>query len=85
MDGDLVLTSSVKLETEVTTLRLSSVLKEHEKLFSRLLGSTDVTEHVINIGDAPPSEGATLSNTIAFLYRDCVREQLQEMVKEGII
>lgn len=54
MDGDLVLTSSVKLETEVTTSRLSSVLKEHEKFFRRPLGSTDVTEHVINIGDAPP-------------------------------
>ena len=54
MDGDLGLTSSVKLETEVTTSRLSSVLKEHEKLFRRPLGSTDITEHVINIGDAPP-------------------------------
>ena len=33
---------------------LSSVLKEHERLFRRLLGSTGIVEHVIDTGDAPP-------------------------------
>ena len=33
---------------------LSSVLKEHERLFRRQLGSTGIVEHVINTGDAPP-------------------------------
>ena len=62
---------------------LGPVLKEHEKLFQVQLGLTDVTEHVIDTGDAPPVK--VPARPIPFHYRDIVHDQLLEMAKDGII
>ena len=62
---------------------LGTVLKKHERLYQMQLGKTNVAEHVINTGDAPPVK--VPPQPIPFQYQDCVQDQLQEMVTAGII
>ena len=62
---------------------LGTVLKKHERLYQMQLGKTNVAEHVINTGDAPPVKVAP--RPIPFQYQDCVQDQVQEMATAGII
>lgn len=62
---------------------LSQVLQDHEQLFKQELGKTNITKHVIDMGDARPVK--VQSCPIYFHYADRVHEQLQEMAEEGII
>ena len=62
---------------------LSQVLKEHQMLFTTQLGSTKITEHVIDTADAPPVR--VPPRPIPFHYKKQVHDQLQEMMKAGII
>lgn len=62
---------------------LSQVLQDHEQLFKQELGKTNVTQHVIDTGDATPVK--VPPRPIPFHYVDRVHKQLQEMAEEGII
>ena len=62
---------------------LGPVLKEHERLFQVQLGKTNVAEHVIDTGEAPPVK--VPPRPIPFQFQDRVRDQLQEMATDGTI
>ena len=62
---------------------LKPVLEEFKDLFSQQLGRTNVTEHMIDTGDALPIK--IPPRQIPFHYVDKVHAQLEDMAKEGII
>ena len=62
---------------------LAPVLDEFKALFSQQLGKTNVTEHIIDTGDALPIK--IPPRQIPFHYVDKVHTQLEDMAKEGII
>ena len=64
-------------------LDLALVLENFKALFSRQIGKTNVAEHIIDTGDAPPIK--IPPRQIPFHYADKVHAQLEDMVKEGII
>ena len=78
-----------RIELDMPTDRhpvLSSVLKEHEKVFRRQLGSTDIVEHVIDTGDAPPVKVPPCPIALHFTTGTVsVNNYRNLMAKEGII
>ena len=62
---------------------LKPVLEEFKDLFSQQLGRTNVTEHMIDTGDALPIK--IPPRQIPFHYVDKVHAQLEDMAKERII
>ena len=62
---------------------LRSVVQEFEGLFSKQLGQTNVTKHIIDTGEATPIK--VPPRQIPFHYVDEVHAQLQDMAMEGII
>ena len=62
---------------------LRPVVQEFEELFSKQLGQTNVTKHIIDTEEATPIK--VPPRQIPFHYADKVHAQLQDMVMEGII
>ena len=62
---------------------LESTLQEHRAIFRKKLEHTNVTEHVIETGDALPVK--VPARPISFHFKECVHTQLQEMADAGII
>ena len=62
---------------------LKPALEEFNDLLSQQLGRTNVTEHMIDTGDALPIK--IPPRQIPFHYVDKVHAQLEDMAKEGII
>ena len=62
---------------------LESTLQEHRAIFRKKLGHTNVTEHVIETGDALPVK--VPARPIPFHFKERVHTQLQEMADAGII
>ena len=62
---------------------LRSVIREFKELFSDQLGQTNVTEHMIDTGEAAPIK--VPPRQIPFYYTEWIHSQLQDMAKEGII
>ena len=62
---------------------LEAVIQEFEELFSKQLGQTNVTRHVIDTGEATPIK--VPPRQIPFHYTERVHAQLEDMAKEGII
>ena len=62
---------------------LEAVIQEFEELFSKQLGQTNVTRHVIDTGEATPIK--VPPRQIPFHYAERIHAQLEDMAKEGII
>ena len=62
---------------------LRNIITDHKLLFSEQLGKTNVTNHVIDTGNAIPVR--VPPRPIPFHYAEKVHNQLQEMAQEGII
>jgi len=62
---------------------LHHVITDHKQLFSEQLGKTNVTNHMIDTGDATPVK--VPPRPIPFHYVKKVHSQLREMAQEGII
>ena len=62
---------------------LRPVVQEFEELFSKQLGQTNVTKHIIDTVEATPIK--VPPRQIPFHYADKVHAQLQDMALEGII
>ena len=62
---------------------LIHIINNHKQLFSTQLGRTTTIEHVIVTGDALPVK--VPPRPIPFHFVERVRNQLQEMAKDGII
>jgi len=62
---------------------LKPIIQEFEVLFSKQLGQTNVTQHMIDTGDAAPIKVPPWQ--IPFHYAERVHAQLQDMAREGII
>jgi len=62
---------------------LKPVVQEFEVLFSKQLGQTNVTQHMIDTGEAAPIK--VPPRQIPFHYAERVHAQLQDMAREGII
>ena len=62
---------------------LRDIITDHKLLFSEHLGKTDVTNHVIDTGNATPIRVPPCP--IPFYYVEKVHNQLQEVAQEGII
>ena len=62
---------------------LRPVVQEFEELFSKQLGQTNVTKHIIDTVEATPIK--VPPRQIPFHYADKIHAQLQDMALEGII
>ena len=58
---------------------LEAIIQEFEKLFSKQLGQTNVTRHVIDTGEATPIK--VPPRQIHFHYAERVHAQLEDMAK----
>ena len=62
---------------------LRLVVQEFEGLFSKQLGQTKMTKHIIDTGETTPIK--VPPREIPFHYADKIHAQLQDMAMEGII
>ena len=62
---------------------LTQIVDEYSMPFSQHLGCTNITQHLIDMGDYPPVE--VPPRPIPFHFVDWIQQQLADMAQEGII
>jgi hypothetical protein len=63
--------------------RLQTLLEEFQEVFQSEPGRTNLTEHSINTGAAPPSRQPPYR--VPFAYRETVLQELKDMERTGVI
>ena len=78
--GDMVVGDQLTREQKS---QLGELLVEFKDVFQKFPGCTDITEHVIEVSDASPIRLPPYR--LPHSYRETVKAEIQEMLKQGII